>query len=152
LGCHVRWSANGDRIAYSHGDVTGVTVMNLDGSGKRTLTKADVGGRSITDVASISADGRRVCIATVPAGQPVGDVARNLYCNTIADVETRRQVPLPVRGELPAALFAPDGGTLLRVKNGSQTELVLLDSDDRVIARTIESAAMAGFALLAYIP
>ncbi|MDG4834014.1 hypothetical protein O7627_32620 [Solwaraspora sp. WMMD1047] len=153
LGCHYRWSADGERLAYLHGDLSAVTVSDVYGGRERTLDREVLGGdRVFTDLAAISADGGRVCVSTVPEGEPVGDVARNLSCDTVIDVARRRVVDVPIGGELRAVLFTPDGGLLARVDTGSGSELVLLDADDRLIARTTESPAEAGRSLLSYTP
>lgn len=152
-GCHYRWSADGKRIAYIQGDLSSVTLTNLDGSQKQTVRSDDLrGGRSITDLTAISADGGRICVHTVAKGEPVGDVARNLYCDTILDVATRKEVKLPIAGTLRTAVFQPDGGMLARVETTDGFELVLLDAEDRVIARTVETTATARLALLSYTP
>ena len=85
-------------------------------------------------------------------GQPGGDVARNLNCDTVVDGANREVVDLPIDGELRAVLFQPDGGLLARVHTGQGSELVLLDADDRVVARSTEAAANVGRSLLAYTP
>jgi len=150
IGCHYRWSANGNRVAVLHGDLSGVTVMNLNGSGKRVVAGALSGGRTLADLTSISPDGGRICIRTVPAGNPPGDVARSLYCDTIVDTATNKEIKLPVAGELRAAVFLPNAGMLVRVTTGGASQLVLLDACGQVLARTIESAATAKLALLSY--
>jgi TolB protein len=152
-GCHYRWSADGRRIAYLYGGPTGVKVSDLDGGRTRTLDP-DVlgGGRVFTDLAAISANGGRVCVSTVARGEPQGDVARDLNCDTVIDVANGEVVDLPIEGELRAALFTPDGGLLARVDTGSGSELVLLDADDRVVARSVESPANADRRLLSYTP
>nr|MDT0660022.1 hypothetical protein [Micromonospora sp. DSM 115978] len=153
LGCHYRWSADGQRIAYMHGDLSAVTVSDLDGDRERTLDEGVLGGdRVFTDLVAISADGGRVCVSTVAEGEPVGDVARNLDCDTVIDVARGKVVDLPIDGELRAVLFTPDGGLLARVDTGSGSELVLLDADDQVVARSVESPANAGRSLLSYTP
>jgi hypothetical protein len=153
LGCHYRWSADGKRIAYLHGDLGAVTVSDTYGGRERTLDEDVLGAdRVFTDLAAISADGGRICVSTVAEGEPVGDVARDLNCDTVIDVAGRKVVDLPIAGELRAVLFTPDGGLLARVDTGSGSELVLLDADDRLVARSVETPAEAGRSLLSYTP
>ena len=151
-GCHYRWSADGDRLAYLHGDVRGVTVQDLDGGDKVTLKPTDIGGRLYIELMGISADGGRVCVGTAPANGTGGDAARALGCDTILDVRSKKVVDLPVDGELRGAVFVADGGMLARFQTDRGTELVRLDKHDRVIARSVESAANAHRWLLACHP
>lgn len=150
VGCHYRWSADGERLAAVKGDLSGVIVMNSDGSDQRLVT-VDVEGRTLADLVSISADGSRISVQAVPAGSPVGDVARSLVGDLVIDVATGEQVTLPVDGEIQTILFQPDGGTLVRTRTDAGTELVLLDADDQVVARTTESPETADLFLLSYV-
>jgi len=151
-GCHYRWSADGKRLAYLHGDLNGLTVHDVYGGNRVTLDRADIGGRQYADLVGISADGGRACVLTVGKDGPWGDVARSLWCDTIVDVARKKPVDLPVDGTLRSAVFLADGGMLARVETGEGYELVRLDADDRVVARSAESAADAGRMLLAYTP
>ncbi len=151
-GCHIRWSADGERIAYQHGDVGGVTVRDLFGGHEVTLDRGDVDGRLYVGLNGISADGGRVCVYLGRPDSPGGDAARDLNCNTIMDVAKKKVVDLPFEGELTNAIFLADGGMLARVKTGKGSELLRLDDNDRVVARTVESSANAKRMLLAYTP
>ncbi|HEV7707619.1 MAG TPA: hypothetical protein VGP16_05450 [Asanoa sp.] len=151
-GCHYRWSADGDRLGYLHGDVHGVTVQDLDGGDKVTLRSADIGGRLYISLMGISADGGRVCVGTDSPNGTGGDAARGLGCDTVIDVRSKKSVHLPVDGELRGAVFLADGGMLARIRTNRGSELVRLDKHDRVIARSLESAANADRMLLAYTP
>jgi hypothetical protein len=151
-GCHYRWSADGGRVAYLHGDTQGVTIQDLDGGDKVTLKPADIGGRLFADLVGISADGGRVCVLRADEYGASGDAARSLYCDTILDVRSKKVVHLPVAGELRSAVFLADGGMLARFQTNRGSELVRLDKHDRVIARSLESAANANRMLLAYTP
>jgi hypothetical protein len=151
IGCHYRWSADGERLAVLDGDLSELTVMSLDGSDRQSVSTDALDGRDLADLTGISADGGRVSVQVVPAGAPVGDVARSLVSNAIIDVETGEEVTLPVDGALLAVLFQPDGGTLVRVDTGDGIELVLFDAADQVVARTVESAATADLLLLSYV-
>jgi hypothetical protein len=68
------------------------------------------------------------------------------------DVSAKKVVDLPFDGELTNAIFLADGGMLARVKTGKGSELLLLDDNDRVIARSVESSANAKRMLLSYTP
>ena len=151
-GCHVRWSADGKRIAYQHGDVQGATVRDLYGGNEVTLDRDDVGGRLYVGLNGISADGGRICVFLASPDSTGGDAARELACNTIIDVATKKVVDLPFDGTLTNAIFLADGGMLARVKTDKGSELLRLDADDRVVARTVESKANAERELLAYSP
>ncbi|MEV4618457.1 hypothetical protein AB0J74_07020 [Asanoa sp. NPDC049573] len=151
-GCHYRWSADGSRLAYQHGDTRGVTIQDLDGGDKVTLTPANIGGRRPAGLLGISADGGRVCIQTAPANGTTGDAARGLTCDTLVDVRSKKVVDLPAEGTLRSVVFLADGGMLARLRTDRGSELVRLDKHDRVIARSLESAANADRMLLAYTP
>ncbi|SNT58212.1 hypothetical protein SAMN05421812_110272 [Asanoa hainanensis] len=152
-GCHYRWSANGKRVAYENGDTRRITVRDLYGGGHRvTLDRDVIGGRQYVDLIGISANGDRVCVNTAPAEGPSGDVGRSLWCDTIIDVSARKVVELPFKGELLSAVFTADGGMLARVKTDRGSELLRLDDNDRVVARSVESSANAKRQLLAYTP
>ncbi|MEV4533348.1 hypothetical protein AB0J82_05895 [Asanoa sp. NPDC049518] len=151
-GCHIRWSADGERIAYQHGDVRGVTVRDLFGGNEVVLDEHDVDGRYYVGLNGISADGGRICVWLQGPDSPAGDAARDLGCNTIMDVAKKKVVEMPFDGQLTNAIFLADGGMLARVKTDSGSELLRLDADDRVIARSVESKANAGRRLLAYTP
>ncbi|GIF65599.1 hypothetical protein Ais01nite_36340 [Asanoa ishikariensis] len=151
-GCHVRWSADRKRIAFQHGDIRGVTVQDLSGGNKVTLDRDDVGGRFYVGLNGISADGDRICAWLAGPDTTGGDAARDLGCNTIIDVSAKKVVDMPFEGELTNAIFLADGGMLARVETDKGSELLLLDADDRVIARSVESTANAKRRLLSYTP
>jgi hypothetical protein len=150
VGCHYRWSADYQRIAVLEGDLSGVTVMNLDGSDRRLVTMEALAGRALADLVSISADGSRISVQAVPAGSPPGDVTRSLVGDVVIDVATGEEVALPVDGAIQTVLFQPDGGTLVRTRTDAGTELVLLDADDQLVARTVEPEETADLLLLSY--
>ncbi|MDG4821428.1 hypothetical protein O7635_06110 [Asanoa sp. WMMD1127] len=151
-GCHYQWSADGERIAYLHGDISGVTVQDTFGGDKVVLDRDDVDGRFYVGLNAISADGSRVCVILAGPDTPGGDAGRALNCNTIMDVATKKVVDLPFDGRLSNAIFLADGGMLARVRSGNGSELVRLDVNDRIVARSVESKANANRSLLAYTP
>jgi TolB protein len=127
-----------------------VTVANLYGTGKHTVSRGDIPGSSVLySLMSVSADGEMVCVG---AGGQGGDSARFLYCNTVIDVVKRRVVELPVTGEVSVVLFQPDGGMLVRVVEDDVSYLILLDKNRQVVARTIETAETSELDLLSYTP
>ncbi|GAA1846609.1 TolB family protein [Asanoa iriomotensis] len=158
--CHYRLSADGKRVATfslvaGQGKITNsVIVEDLGGGDRVTLGRDIIGERVYTDMVGISADGDRVCVLTSPVDGTYGDIGGSVArCDTLLDVSARKVVDLPIdKGELVGVVFLPDGGMLARVKSGGQSELLRLDKDDRVIARSVESAANADRQLLSYTP
>ncbi len=149
IGCHYRWSAVGRRAAEGP-SLNGIVIVDPDTGYKWLISRDALGGRMLTDLVSIS-EGAMICLDTRAPGEPVGVVGRSPGCETIVDIFASKVVKLPVAGDLLMALFQPDGGALLRVKNGGTISLVLVDRSWHVVDRVVESPDRARMQLLAYV-
>ena len=168
-GIHPLWSADGRRMGYATGTCE-LMVADADGSNQRMVPVIGNPDPAVNpqrwascDPYSISPDGSMMAIARRVLDQPMGDIGRDLAANVVIDTRTGAEVPLPVPGQIWAALFLPDGGVLVRSTNdgGATVTLTLLDNDLTVTAQVPEPAAaganpcgQSAFAcgLLAYTP
>ncbi|MEV0646720.1 hypothetical protein AB0I28_15795 [Phytomonospora sp. NPDC050363] len=144
--CHYRYSADGTKIvvgALGDGDVS---IMDADLSNARDDT-FEIPGRVITDLSDVGPGAARICVSTVADGDPVGDVARTLACDTVIDTATGEVVPLPMDGVL-GVRFAPDGSMLVRTEG----ELTFVGADGTPGTTIPEPAEFADYALLDYVP
>lgn len=124
--CHYRFAADGSAVVAGAAGNGELTILDKDGENARQVT-IEIAGRSVTDLVSVSAGAKQACLHTVKKGEPVGDVARNLYCNTIVDLASGKVVREGVKG----AVFLADGSVLVRESG----ELVQYDASGKEMAR-----------------
>lgn len=144
--CHYRFSADSAKLVAGAAGNGDITVMNADGSDPENL-KLAVPGRQITDLAAVGPGAVRVCVRTADPKAPTGDVARNLFCDTVIDVTTGEVVPLPVK-DVKAVRFAPDGSMLVRADGA----LSKVSADGKVLSTLREPAEYGKYALLEWLP
>lgn len=155
-GIHHLWSADGRRLGYATGECR-LGVADADGRNARLVPvvgdpdrSANPRGLSSCDPYSISPDGSRLAVAMVGAGQPNGDIARDLVADAVVDTRTGTAVDLPVTGTVSAVLFGPDGSLLVRSASGGGNQLTLVSPAGTVTARVAEPAGVRRFSLLAH--
>ncbi|MEV4535729.1 hypothetical protein AB0J82_18070 [Asanoa sp. NPDC049518] len=151
---HFLWSADGKHIGYATGECRLVTA-DPDGSNARVVpgfgsedVRENYGSRRSCDPYSMSADGGLISVWQRKGQEEDSDIARDLVADTIIDVGTGENVGLPVRGDVTAILFQPDGDILVRTRG----KLTLLGPDYVVKAEVTEPAAVENLKLLAYTP
>ncbi|ADD42706.1 hypothetical protein [Stackebrandtia nassauensis] len=144
-GCHPKFPVGGDDTVYTFmtGDVTGLVMR--DGKKETTLPAEVVKGRTIIDPVAVARDNAGLCVATAAEGEPVGDAARSLSCDTIVDTKTKKPVKLP--DTITGAVFPESGGFITRTGDG---ELKLSDLDDSGIATLEEPSELAEGFLIGY--
>ncbi|SNT66042.1 TolB protein [Asanoa hainanensis] len=151
---HFLWSADGRHIGYATGDCD-LATADPDGGNARVVPgfgsgepQANYGRRRSCDPYSISADGGLISVWQRKDQEEDSDIARDLIADTVIDVRTGENVGLPVRGDVTAILFQPNGDILVRTAG----KLTLLGPDFRVKAEVPEPAAVEHLKLLAYTP
>jgi TolB protein len=107
--------------------------------------------RRSCDPYSISPDGRLIAVNQRTGDQTDGDIARDLFANTIIDTRTGNNVTPPVTGPITAILFQPNGDILVRT-NTATNQLTLLNPDRTVKARVTEPGTVTNANLLAHTP
>jgi len=149
-GCHALWSADGRTIAMTVD--AGVTLYDKDGAKKRTVPGFALDGWRSNDIASLSPDGSRIALHRRKAGEDAGDIARELWVNTVLDTRSGKQVGLPLGGRtLRQVYFQSDGSIVVRVQTGSGYALLLVDEDGKKISETAEPAALKDMQILAVV-
>ncbi len=151
---HFLWSADGRHIGYATGECR-LATADPDGGNARVVpgfgsddVQANYGRRRSCDPYSMSADGGLISVWLRKGEEEDSDIARDLIADTVIDVRTGENVGLPVRGDVQAILFQPNGDILVR----TQGKLTLLGPDFAVKAEVDEPAAVNDLKLLAYTP
>ncbi|GIF70434.1 hypothetical protein Ais01nite_84690 [Asanoa ishikariensis] len=151
---HFMWSADGKHIGYATGDCK-LATADPDGGNVRVVpgfgsddVQANYAQRRSCDPYSMSADGGLISVWQRKGQEEDSDIARDLIADTIIDVRTGENVGLPVRGDVEAILFQPNGDILVRTSG----KLTLLGPDFTVKAEVDEPAAVNDLKLLAYTP
>jgi TolB protein len=136
-GIHPLWSADGRRLGYVTGTCQ-LMVADADGGNQRMVPVigdpdpvVNPRRRAVCDPYSISPDGSLMAVNQVVGDEPYGDVARDLFADTVVDTRTGAEVALPVSGQVWAVLFLPNGEVLVRssTDDGGTFTLTLLNPD-----------------------
>jgi TolB protein len=152
---HPRWSGDGRSIAMVTGcrlataaaDGSKIRVVPVVGDGNR---KNNPTGSYACDVLSVNRDGTRLAIDLKAGDEPAGDIAGDYSADTVIDTATGAAVALPVRGEVRAVLFRPDGSMIVRSRSGKVTTLTVLSADGRQLAKVAEPASVNKLGLTDY--
>ncbi|GLZ76659.1 hypothetical protein Afil01_14660 [Actinorhabdospora filicis] len=124
--CHYRFAADGSALVGGAAGTGTLVVLDKDGKNAREVT-IEIPGRNVIDMSSVGAGARRACVHTVKDGEPSGDVARSLFCDTIVDLVSGKVV----RDGLNGAVFLADGSMIVREKG----ELIHLDESGKELDR-----------------
>ncbi|GIF70432.1 hypothetical protein Ais01nite_84670 [Asanoa ishikariensis] len=151
LGQGFLWTADGKHVGYVDGyrlvladpDGRNARVVPVFGSDDRRLNPQR---RRSSDTYSISANGRLISVWQRTNDEDSSDIARDLIADAIVDTRTGENVGVPVRGEIRAILFQPNGDILVRT-NG---KLTLFGPNWKVKAEVAEPAEVKDFELLTY--
>jgi TolB protein len=154
---HLLWSADGQHLGYATGTCQ-IGTADADGGNARIVpvfgdrnSAANPQRRRSCDPYSISPDGNLIAVNQRTGDQPDGDIARDLFANTIIDTRTGNNITLPVTGSITAILFQPNGDILVRTNNGTN-QLTLLNPDHTIKAQVTEPATVKNSRLLGYTP
>ena len=152
---HPRWSGDGRtiamvtecRLATAKADGSGIRVVPVVGDSSR---KNNPTGSYACDVLSVNQDGTRVAIDLKAGDEPAGDIVGDESADTVIDTATGAAVALPVRGQVRAVLFRPDGSMIVRSRSGKVTTLTVLSADGRQLAKVVEPASVNKLVLTDY--
>ncbi|MGH8791340.1 MAG: hypothetical protein ACRDXX_01665 [Stackebrandtia sp.] len=149
--CHTRIapdSQDGSSYALLSGDLKSLKIY--DGGSKIGEMSADLGDRVVVDIVSAATGPGSACVDTVAKGEPVGDVARSLYCDTIIDVPSGEIWDVD-EDAVASAMWTENGDTLARLKtdDGYQLAPSMIDDPDKTIA---EHESLTEADLIGYVP
>ncbi len=151
-----RWSGDGRALAFTTGECRLLTSA-ADGSGKRLVPvvgdenrKDNPSGSFACDVVSVNRDGTRLAVDLKAASEPGGDITGDVAADTVIDTATGATVALPVRGQVLAVLYRPDGSMLVRSRLAKVTTLTVLSAEGRQTAQVVEPTALRTLTLAAW--
>jgi TolB protein len=166
-GIHPLWSADGQHLGYTTGTCQ-LMVADADGRNARMVPVIGDPDPAVNPqqrfgcgVYSVSPDGSLMAVNQAVGDEPWGDIGRSLAADVVIDTRTGDEVPLPVSGQVWAALFLPNGEVLVRSTDGDTFTLTLLNPDLSIKTQVSEPPAASanpcgqssyGCALLAYTP
>jgi TolB protein len=153
---HFRWSGDGQTLAFATGECRLLTSA-ADGNGKRLVPvvgdenrKNNPSGSFACDVVSVNRDGTRLAVDLKAASEPGGDITGDIAADTVIDTATGATVALPVRGQVLAVLYRPDGSMLVRSRLAKVTTLTVLSAEGTQIAQVAEPTALRKLTLAAW--
>ena len=99
---------------------------------------------------SVNRDGTRLAVDLEAASEPGGDITGDIAAGTVLDTVTGAAVALPVRGQVLAVRYRPDGSMLVRSRLAEVTTLTVLSAEGRQIAQVVEPTALRELTLAAW--
>lgn len=152
--CYPTSSPDGGALGWYDGSGgSGVVLTDAHGGNHRTVPHVDgLQAPCRLGVYAVAPDGGRALVSRPNPDNPsCGDGPGSTTGDgVIVDTATGRSLPLPITGGLTSGVFLPDGGILART---AQTgELVLLDPQLHIVARTPGPSTDDTMVLLAYTP
>jgi dipeptidyl aminopeptidase/acylaminoacyl peptidase len=147
--CNAFWSSDGKTIAME--SESGVALFDTDGNRKLALPAASVpNAPSGMRLVGLAPDGGRIAVYRLRKGDDGGDVSRVLRANAVLDTGTGAEMELPLDGrELMQVYFRPDGDMIVRVRDGIDWAVLLVDRDGRKLAERAEPTSFRSAYILA---
>jgi TolB protein len=150
-----RWTGDGKRLVFATGDCALLTSDAAGGDVREVPVVGDGDtaknptGTYACDPVSVNTDGTRVTVNLKATDEPVGETS-DAIADTVLDTATGAPVPLPVKGDILAALYRTDGVLLVRSRDGDRTTLTQVSPAGTALASVVEPASMELFDLVAY--
>jgi TolB protein len=152
-GVHHRWSADGERIAWTsgecvvwHGRADGTDVRKVPVLGDPSSATNPRKLRAC-DIVSVNGDASRLTVALAQGNDSNGDIGGTQWANAVIETATGAVLALPVRGTVVQALYRTDGKLLVVTEAGGRTTLSLLDANLRVVATMPQPRGARGLSL-----
>jgi hypothetical protein len=153
---HPKWSGDGKVLVSANGecgvevhDTTGKLIRTVPGIGEEKRSKNPL-WICVHSILSVNLDGTRVATWSMSMDAPGGDVQSMPNANSVFDTRTGEAVPLPVKGQIEAALHQADGTLLIRTGSKGVHTVTVIDPAGRVLAQSVEPAAVKNATLVSW--